>query len=514
MTNKNPDSALEFARSLALDLESILTEDLGETLPISWPWATTSAQSGEEFKPSHPEGSVLELVDRQMRNEISAVDLVNATLQKIDEIDPRIRAWTHISHDEAIKAAQEADRKRLAGVPLGPLHGIPIGVKDIVDVLGMPTSAGSKHQEGFFPQHDAGAVRKLRAAGAIIVGKTNTHEYALGGTTPPTKNPWSKERIPGGSSGGSAAAVASGQIRLTVGTDSVGSVRIPSSICGVTGIRPTMGRVSRTGVRPLTWAMDTVGPIGRTVSDVAAGLYAMSGHDAQDPCASSMPVPNFGDLSVENLRGTRIGIPRSMYEPAEPEILSAVENAIDIFRGAGAHIIEIEVPYVDITTPIGMAIFLAESAEYHRKRIDASPQLFDPDTLNFLELAQEIPATLYIRALRVQRLIAEAITDLFHQVDAIVVPTLPCSPAKFGTLTNEFVPVGEGELTLAQAHLRNNLPFALAGVPASRQPCGFDRFGLPIGLSIVSSPFNEAQILKLMQLFESATDWHERKPNF
>jgi len=514
MTRESSDSAREFARSLSQDLESILKSDLGETLPISWPRASTITQQGGDFHSSHPSGSVVEHVALQVRGEVSAVDLVTATLQNIAKIDPQIKAWTHISHDGAVKAAEEADHKRLTGARLGPLHGIPIGVKDIVDVFGMPTSAGSKHQDGFFPLHDSGAVRKLRAAGAIIVGKTNTHEYALGGTTPPTKNPWSQERIPGGSSGGSAAAVASGQIRLTVGTDSVGSIRIPSSICGVTGIRPTMGRVSRTGVRPLTWAMDTVGPIGRSVSDVATGLYAMSGHDPLDPYTSSLPVPNFGELTVENLHGTRIGIPRSMFEPAEPEILTAVESAIEIFRRAGAEITEIEVPYVDITTPIGMAIFLTESAEYHRKRIDTAPQLFDPDTLNFLELAHEIPATLYIRALRVQRLIADEISRLFEKVDAIVVPTLPCSPAKFGTLTNELVPVGQGQLTLAEAHLRNNLPFALAGVPASSQPCGFDRFGLPIGLSIVSAPFNETQILKLMQVFESATDWHTKEPHF
>lgn len=514
MTRESSDSAREFARSLSQDLESILKSDLGETLPISWPRASTITQQGGDFHSSHPSGSVVEHVALQVRGEVSSVDLVTATLQNIAKIDPQIKAWTYISHDGAVKAAEEADHKRLTGARLGPLHGIPIGVKDIVDVFGMPTSAGSKHQDGFFPLHDSGAVRKLRAAGAIIVGKTNTHEYALGGTTPPTKNPWSQERIPGGSSGGSAAAVASGQIRLTVGTDSVGSIRIPSSICGVTGIRPTMGRVSRTGVRPLTWAMDTVGPIGRSVSDVATGLYAMSGHDPLDPYTSSLPIPNFGELTVENLHGTRIGIPRSMFEPAEPEILTAVESAIEIFRRAGAEITEIEVPYVDITTPIGMAIFLTESAEYHRKRIDTAPQLFDPDTLNFLELAHEIPATLYIRALRVQRLIADEISRLFEKVDAIVVPTLPCSPAKFGTLTNELVPVGQGQLTLAEAHLRNNLPFALAGVPASSQPCGFDRFGLPIGLSIVAAPFNETQILKLMQVFESATDWHTKEPNF
>jgi len=506
--------ARAFAESLLVDLSSILQAEIGETLPMTWPVIAENQYPAEPYVSNNQSESVATLVQKQLDGEVSATELVAKTLERINTLDPKIKAWIHLAADDAMASAQEADRLRKSGRALGPLHGIPIGVKDIVDVLGMPTTAGSKHQAGFFPERDAGAVRKLRQAGAIIVGKTNTHEYALGGTTPPTKNPWSSERIPGGSSGGSAAAVASGQIRLTVGTDSVGSVRIPSSICGVAGIRPTMGRVSRIGVRPLTWAMDTVGPIGRSVGDIAAGLYAMSGYDPEDPFTSAAPIPNYGKLAEPDLRGTRIGIPRTMYEPAEPEILKAMEDAIDIFRQAGAEIVEIEVPYVDITTPIGMAIFLAESAEYHRVRIANAPHLFDPDTLSFLDMATEIPATLYLRALRVQRLIAESVTALFREVDALAVPTLPCSPAKFGTLTNELVPVGDGELTLAQAHLRNNLPFALAGVPASSQPCGFDRFGLPIGLSIVSAPFNEVQIFRLMQVFESATEWHTKQPSF
>lgn len=454
--------------------------------------------------------SVAEAGKRFRDGALSPVGLTQAVLARIDAREDAVRAWVTVTHERALDQARTATAELRAGRDRGPLHGIPVAVKDLVETAGIPTTASSRHLEGVVPERDATIVRRLKDAGAVILGKTNTHEFAYGGISPPTRNPWNLERIPGGSSGGSGAALVAGMCLLAIGTDTAGSIRIPSAANGVTGLKPTYGRVPKDGVHPLSWTLDHVGPMARSAADAAAMLSVLAGHDPADPTSSGAAVDDYLAGIDADLRGLRIGVPRaSFFEAAQPGVLTAVEEAIRVLRSLGAEVKDITLGTAALASVAGFMVVLAEASDYHRQRLRTKPELFQPDVRAFLEAGELVPATAYVRSLRFQRHLREEFLAAMTDVDLPVTPTLPCTAPPIGATT---VDLGGAAVDVTLALIRNTFPFNLAGFPAGSQPCGFDRDGLPVGLQIAGRPFEEATVLRAQHAFQRATDWHLRRP--
>ncbi|WP_168221071.1 amidase [Actinomadura sp. WMMA1423] len=416
--------------------------------------------------------------------------LVERALERIAATDGEIRAWALVDDEGA-----RAQARRAAG---GRLRGVPVGVKDVIDVAGMATGGGSRHLSGpgrtRVPAADAGSVARLRQAGAVIVGKTTTHEYALSGITPPTRNPRDTARIPGGSSGGSAAAVAAGHVPLALGTDTGGSVRIPSAYCGVAGLVPSPGRLPGDGVLPLAWSLDRVGLIAATASDLTGSAVALGITAAAD--ARARPA---------GFEGLRVGVPRgALDEPIDPGVAAAVEQALAAVRDLGGRVVEVEIPHGWAAVAAGLTIILAESADYHRERRGPGlEELFGADARAMLGLADGIPAGAYVRAQRVrQALRGEALAALAG-ADLLVTPTMPCVAPRADEVGDGMVPVGGKEVPMGEAHLRYNVLANLAALPCGTQPLGADHRGLPIGLQWVAAPGRDGALLSAMTTFAS-----------
>jgi aspartyl-tRNA(Asn)/glutamyl-tRNA(Gln) amidotransferase subunit A len=429
---------------------------------------------------------------------LSPVEFVDALLTRLGEVEPDLRAWVAVDGGQAREQARRAAEELQAGTDRGPLHGIPLGVKDLIETRDLPTRAGSRHLDDVAPARDAAVVDRLRAAGTVVVGKTNTHEFGYGGVVPPTRNPWAPERIPGGSSGGSAVALAAGTVPLALGTDAAGSVRIPAALCGVTGVKPTYGTVPTEGTYPCCWTLDHVGAMARTAADAAVLLRVMAGDDPSQP-----PRPR-------SLSGLRIGVPRvPFFEPAQPGVVARVDEAIAVLADAGAQITEVALPTAALAPLAGLVIILSEGSELHRHRLQRAPERFQPDVRAFLELGTLLPANLYVRATRFQRLFRDQLRDVFDEVDLLATPTLACTAPGQG---EPVVDLGGTTVDLVVAQVGNTLPFNLAGTPAGTVPCGFDADGLPVGLQLIGRPFEDDLVLATMQAFQEATDWHTRLP--
>ncbi|MEV0592785.1 amidase [Nonomuraea cavernae] len=418
---------------------------------------------------------------------LTPLGLLDRTLERIARSDGEIRAWAHVDADAGIPAEPGWDGR--------PLHGIPVGVKDLIDVAGVPTGGGSHHLSGpgreRLPAADAGCVARLRAAGAVIVGKTTTHEYAFGGTTPPTRNPHDPARIPGGSSGGSAAAVAAGHVRVAFGSDTAGSVRIPSSYCGTVGLVPSPGRLPDDGVLPLSWSLDRVGLITASVEDLALSAYALG---------ISPLIDLDGPATFE---GVRIGVPiGALDEPIDPDVAEAVESAFATVRAMGGEIVEVEIPHGWAATAAGMTIILAECLDYHReRRRDGRDELFGADVRAMLDLGERVPAGAYVRAQRLRHVLrAEALAAL-SGVDVLAMPTMPCVAPRIEDANEGVLPVGGTRVSLAEAHLRYNVLANLAALPCATQPVGVDSAGLPIGLQWVAAPGDDERLITSMTSF-------------
>jgi aspartyl-tRNA(Asn)/glutamyl-tRNA(Gln) amidotransferase subunit A len=509
-----PERSAAMATSIVADLGPGLTMDLGEVEPANGMLQIVDCAAPREGNSPVDDGSIAEFGRALRRGETSSVDFVGRLLRRLRQTEPLVRAWTHVDEEKALQEAERADLELARGNDRGPLHGVPVGVKDLIEVAGLPSTAGSRQLEGYVSTRDASCVARLRMAGAIVLGKTNTHEYALGGTTPPTRNPWALDRIPGGSSGGSAAAVAVGNCPLALGTDTAGSIRIPASFCGIAGLKPTLGRVPRDGIFPMAWSMDAAGPMARRVSDLGMALNALAGFASSDPFSAHQAVPDFCADLGRDLRGFRIGVPRKqLYAPAQADTLSAVERALEVFQGLGAELVEVVIPNVELSVSAALVIFLTEASEYHRSRLRNSRDRFEAETAAFLEGGLAIPGHIYVRCLRLQRELSKDIARCMESVDLLALPTIPCEPAFLGAGTFDQVSVGDESISLASAHIRNNVLFSLAGLPASSQPCGMDRNGVPIGLQCVGRPWEEATVLRAMHAYESATDWHMRTPS-
>jgi len=450
---------------------------------------------------------------------ITPTELVAETLERIDALDGDLKAFVTVMRDQAYEDAERLERELRTGLYRSPLHGIPIGVKDIIAVKGVRTTAGSKVLADYVSQEDAMVVEQLRKNGAIIIGKTNTHEFAYGTYTPPTRNPWDHERIPGGSSGGSAVAVATGMSLGAIGTDTGGSIRIPAACCGVTGLKPTYGRVSCHGVIPLSWSLDHVGPLARSAEDCAIVFDAIVGYDPRDPNSISGP-PSRPTASLIagpegrdtlSLQGLVLGVPQeAFFAPLDPEVRAAWQAALLVLREEGAGVVEVELPLAAIE--VYRTIQKPEAALAHMQKGWLSERRDDYTALTLQRLleGQQVPAVAYLHALHQRRIFSNSMRTVLRQVDALVLPTLPI-PAVLIEQANQEISIDGVAENATTALLRLTMPFNLAGLPAISFPCGFTTNGLPVGLQVAGRPFEESTVLRITHAYQQLTDWHRRE---
>jgi aspartyl-tRNA(Asn)/glutamyl-tRNA(Gln) amidotransferase subunit A len=458
-----------------------------------------------------------ELVRLIKSKEVSPVEVVRAYLDRIEKLDGKLKAFITVSGDEALAAAKAAESAVMSGQSLGPLHGIPIGLKDLYATKGVKTTGGSKILADWVPSEDATVVAKLTKAGAISLGKLNMHEFAYGPEgvnihygTP--WNPWDREkhRIAGGSSSGSGVAVAAALCAGALGSDTGGSIRIPSALCGITGIKPTYGRVSRAGVLPLAWSMDHAGPMARTASDSALMLSAMAGYDPRDPTSSVLPVPDYSAALTGQVKGLRIGFLRADFlNDADPVVRQCVEQAAKTLEGLGARIEEVGLPSVGYAAGAAIAILSAEALTYHEEWMKSRPQDYAPDVRERLRAGAFVSATQYLRAQQTRTLIRNEVDGLLAPLDVLLAPTTPVAATPVGQ--NEVMLNGQPQDVRASL-IRFTRIFNLSGHPVASVPCGFTPDGLPIGMQIVGRPFDEATVLRAADAYQRATDWKSRRP--
>jgi aspartyl-tRNA(Asn)/glutamyl-tRNA(Gln) amidotransferase subunit A len=430
--------------------------------------------------------------------QVSSVELTKAALAGIQQVDSKLNAFITVTADAALAKACAADAELAGGHDRGPLHGIPIAVKDLFLTKGVRTTGGSKVYDQFVPEMDAAVVEKLDAAGAVMLGKLNMHEMAYGITSAnphfgPVRNPWSLECSPGGSSGGSGAAVAAGMVFAAMGSDTGGSIRIPASFCGTVGLKPTYGRVSRYGTLPLGYSLDHMGPLTRTVRDAAIVLNAIAGFDARDPASSRRAVGDFVPAENGDLRGMRIGVPESFYfERIDPEVEASVRAALSRAASAGAEIKPVRVPDIAAINAVARVILLAEASAVAEPFLKQREK-FGADVLALFDQGRLVPATDYIHAQRLRRKLRAEFATLWREVDCIVTPATPTPAPRIGQTT---ITLGGQEEDVRLATTRLVRGINALGLPALSIPCGVSRAGLPLGLQIVGGAFQEASILR------------------
>jgi aspartyl-tRNA(Asn)/glutamyl-tRNA(Gln) amidotransferase subunit A len=450
---------------------------------------------------------------------VSPVELTRECLSRIERLNPKLNAFITVTADSALAEARRAEAEIQRDRWRGPLHGIPIALKDLVDTAGLRTTAASGIFKDRVPTEDAEIVRRLRAAGAVFLGKLNLHECAYGGSSAisyfgPIHNPWNLDYSPGGSSGGSAAAVAAQLCFAAIGTDTGGSIRQPSTYCGVVGLKPTYGRVSTWGVIPLSWSLDHLGPITRTAMDAALMLQVIAGYDPQDTTSINVPVPDYAATIAASTSSLRLGIPRAyFYEGLHPEIQTATEAALSVLKTITAAQHDIPPLATDATysswmDPYG-AILAAEAYTYHKDYIARNPALYQPPTLKRLRAGADVSTPRYIQSRRQLDQVRRNIARVFDNVDLLITPTVRVPPFTIADLQADPDTVRAKELAM----LHNTRPVNLPGLPTVSVPCGFTRAGLPIGMQISGPPGGEATVLRLAYAYEQATEWHKREPN-
>ncbi len=452
--------------------------------------------------------TIRELSEKIRARELSPVELTHDCLNRIDKLNPVLNAFITVSAESALERARTAEREIFRGNYRSCLHGIPIGLKDIIDTAGIRTTAASAIFESRVPTEDAEVVRRLHCAGAIVLGKQNLHEFAYGGSSMVSffgevHNPWDTTRIAAGSSGGSAASVATCMGYAAVGTDTAGSIRLPAAYCGIVGLKPTYGRVSTRGVVPLSSSYDHVGPITNSVYDAALMLQVLSAHDSADPCANrhERSLVSAFDEYPANLR---IGVPRAFFfDDLHPEIAGAIERAIDIFRQ-----LHVEIRDIKLEVPTDRTLASAEAYAYHKPFVDRSPELYQPATLARIQSGANIDAHDALRAGRELQASRHAIQEIFNEVDVLLTPTVPIPPPAIADLKANPDNLRPQELIM----LRNTRPFNVWGIPAISIPCGFTKDGLPIGLQLASAPWHGICLLQAANAYEQATEWHKKRP--
>ena len=459
--------------------------------------------------------TITDLAPRIERGELSPVEIAQHLLGLIEKRQPRLNAFITVTAEHALAQARQAEQEIRAGNYRGKLHGIPYAAKDLFYTKGIKTTIGSKIMDNFIPDFDCAVIEKLSAAGAVMLGKAGLHEWAYGITSNnphygAIRNPWDTDRIPGGSSGGSTSALAGGLCSFSLGSDTGGSIRIPASFCGLVGLKPTFGRVSRYGVFPLGHTLDHAGPFGRTVRDTAEVYYAMAGGDPRDESCSDQPViePSLGPEPT--LAGRTLGVPENFYfDGLHPDIEAAVRKAISVLEGLGAELVSIKVPDIEEFNEIGRLILLAEATSVHEKRLRERRSEIGDDVRALFDQGRFIRASEYLNAQRRRRALIDAFNELLGSVDAIVTPTIPVPPAKIGQNT---LTVAGVEQNVRIATTRNARALNLTGLPLLSVPCGFTEDNLPIGLQIIGRLWDEAGILEIGHAYEQATDWHLKRP--
>jgi len=431
--------------------------------------------------------------------ELAPSELVASALERLAAVEPLLHAFVSVDAERALSEARAKDSE-----PGGPLRGIPLAVKDIFDLAGTPTGCGSAAYAGAAPAaNDAPAVTRLRAAGAIVLGKTTTHELACGVYTPPTRNPWDLDRSPGGSSGGSSAAVAAGAAMGAIGSDTGGSIRIPASHCGLVGVKPTYGRVSRAGGLVLSWSLDHVGPLARTVEDAALLLEVLAGPDSRDPTTLGRPpLPEPLLRPDDEVHGLRVGVLRDApFAPREPDIDAALEVAVELLTGVGVEIEETSLPELELSLPAEFAIVAAEAASYHEARLARSGDAIGEDVRVLLETGLLLPASVYLGAQRTRRVVQQAVAGAFgaQRLDALLAPTVPAPAQRHDQLEYE---LGGASEPVIEALVRTTAPFNLAGLPAVAVPTGLGSSGFPGSVQVVARPFDEQTALRLARAVE------------
>jgi aspartyl-tRNA(Asn)/glutamyl-tRNA(Gln) amidotransferase subunit A len=443
--------------------------------------------------------TIREAAESLRRRRVSVLELATAALSRIDRSNPTLRAFITVTAEQALQQARQADAELAAGKDRGPLHGIPMAVKDFFYTRGVLTTGGSAIYRNFVPDRDAFAVARLEAAGAVMLGKLNMHELAYGITSAnphfgAVTNPWNVKHSPGGSSGGSGAAVAAGLVYAALGTDTGGSIRIPASFCGTVGLKPTYGRVSRRGVMPLSWSLDHVGPLTSSVRDAALVLNAIAGHDPADASSSRRPVVDFVPDDDCPVRGLRIGFPQNFFfERLDPGVELCVRGAIARLQSLGAEVKPVTLPDISAVNAVARMILLCEASAVLEPHL-ANRGQFGPDVLALLDQGRLLPATDYIHAQRLRKRMQREFARVWSSVDCLVAPTTPNTAPRIGDAT---VKLGglEEDVRLATTRLVRSIN--LLGLPALSIPCGLSGGGLPAGLQIIGPPFEEALILRV-----------------
>lgn len=449
-----------------------------------------------------------EVLTNQTAAEVDPVHLVRAALAQIARTEDRVQAFAAVFADEALAVAQQQRERPPAP---SPLRGIPLAVKDIYDVAGYRTGNGSLGAPEHLAGQDSEAVRRLREAGAIVLGKTTTHEYAYGVNTPPTRNPWSPDRIPGGSSGGSGAAIAAGVVTAALGTDTGGSIRIPAAMCGVTGHKPTFGMVSRRGVSALSSTLDHAGPLGRTVDDTVALLEVIAGHDPGDPYSSTAPVPDFRGEFDRGLAGLTIGVAEPYFcDRLAPDVAAAFEAAVRTLEAAGATICRVTFTDVDLCPAVVHVVCGVEAAAWHAMQTGMSPDRFGPDVREALAVGAAYTGVDYLAGLRARTAVIAGMTAIFDSgIDVLVSATVAMTAPPYGAtevqLGGATVPILDGINALT-------VPANVTGMPALTVPAGFGDDGLPIGLQLMGRPGTDATVLAAGRAFEALAGCVDRTP--
>ncbi|MEU3897500.1 amidase [Streptomyces sp. NPDC045251] len=449
--------------------------------------------------------SLTEAADAIRTRRLSPVELVDSVLERATQVQPELGAYVTLTAERARREARAAERDVAKGSVRGPLHGVPMGLKDLIDVAGTATTASSRVRAGHRARADSTVAARLATAGAVLAGKTHTHEFAYGLTTPQTRNARNRGRIAGGSSGGSAVAVAAGAATFALGTDTGGSIRVPAALNGVVGLKPTYGLVPRHGVTSLSWSLDHVGPITRTVEDAALVLAAVAGHDPRDPASTPAPAADHRPAAwPENLTGLRVGVPRTYYfDHVDPDVETAVRGAVARLAELGAHLVDVEIPMARYVQAVQWGLMVPEATAYHERTLRTAADLYEDDVRVLLEAGELMSAGDHLRAQRARTLMRREWARLLREVDVVVAPTVPLTA----------VPAGQSAVTwsdgtvesVSDAYVRLSAPANITGVPALTVPVGADRAGMPIGMQVLGRPFDEATVVRVGHACERST---------
>jgi len=456
---------------------------------------------------------LLEVAEKIRARDVSPVEVNDFVIDRIAELNGTLNAFITILAEEARRDARHAEREILAGDYRGPLHGIPLSVKDLFATKGIRTTAGSRVLGQYVPDHDATVVERLHEAGVVIVGKTNMLEFAYAAVHAdygPTPNPWDLRRSSSGSSSGSAVAVAAGMGYGSIGSDTGGSIRLPAAYCGIVGLKPTYGRVSRHGGIPVSWSADHFGPLARTVGDSAALLGAIAGEDPRDPTSGGVPVPDYLATIESGIAGRRIGIADAyLRRGVDPTVQTLMEEALEELQRLGATVEEIQLPLPSEAVPALLAILMPEATAYHLPWLREQPESYSSAVRERLELGAITPAVSYIQGQQARRRIVDQFLVAMTRVDLLVTPTAPTAAT---LLEGDLVTNDEADPEVLAALINFSGPFDLTGFPAVSIPCGFTPGGLPVGLQLVAKPWEEGPLLAAAHAYEQATGWHLRLP--